>query len=283
MSVSGHHHPWHYRRTYRGPLRAVVLDWAGTTVDFGCMAPADVFVQAFAAFDVPITTTEARAPMGRAKRDHIAAIIHAPRVSAAWTERYGCSPTDTDVDELYARFLPLQLDVVAAHSALIPAALNAVALMRARGLKIGTTTGYPRSVMAVVERRAAEQGYRPDCVIAAEDTPVGRPSPLPALKAMIELAVWPVEAVVKIGDTVADIEEGLNAGCWSVGVTDSGNEVGLDLAAWQGLSPEEQAMRRQAAAVKLIAAGAHAVIDSIADAGPVLDQIEAALARGERP
>lgn len=159
------------RRRYRGPLRAVILDWAGTVVDFGCMAPADVFVHAFEAFGVPITVAEARAPMGRPKRDHIAAIIHGPRVAEAWAVRHGGRPSDADIDALYERFLPLQLAVVAERSTLVPGANEAIAGMRARGLKIGTTTGYPRRVMEVVERRAAEQGYRPDCVIAAEDTP----------------------------------------------------------------------------------------------------------------
>ncbi len=62
---------------YAGPLRAVVLDWAGTTVDFGCMAPVATFVQAFEDSGVPITVEEARAPMGMPKWQHIQAITRA--------------------------------------------------------------------------------------------------------------------------------------------------------------------------------------------------------------
>ena len=274
---------WHYRRSYRGPLRAAILDWAGTVIDFGCLAPVATFMRAFEEVGVPISVAEARAPMGKAKWDHIRAIADVTRVAEAWAAVHGRSPTDADVDRLYERFLPLQVASVGEHAALIPGAIEAVGLMRARGMRIGSTSGYPRVVMAEVVRLAAEQGYAADSVVASEDTAVGRPSPLPALKALLDLAVWPVEAVVKIGDTVVDVEEGLNGGMWSVGVVTSGNGVGLTLAEWQGLPSEEQATRRERAAGVLVAAGAHYVIDTIADIEAVLDDIEGRLGRGEKP
>jgi len=272
-----------YRRTYRGPLRAAVLDWAGTVVDYGCMAPAATFIEAFAGYGVTVTAAQARAPMGMAKRDHIAAIAAMPAVAAAWRAVHGRPVGEADIDVLYDRFLPLQVAMVEKHSELIPGALEAVRVMRARGLKIGSTTGYPRVVMDVVVRAAAARGYAPDAIVCAEDTPKGRPGPFPALKALIDMAVSPVEAVVKIGDTVVDVEEGLNGGMWSVAITVTGNEVGCSLADWQALPEAERSRLRAEAADKLGRAGAHYVIDSLADVGPALDDIEARLARGERP
>jgi phosphonoacetaldehyde hydrolase len=272
-----------YQRRYQGPLRAAILDWAGTVVDHGCLAPPATFVEAFAASGVAITVAEARAPMGMAKREHIRAIIEAPRVAAAWTDFHGRPPTTEDVDRLYAEFLPLQTATVARYAGLIGGALGAVEAMRGRGLRIGSTTGYPRSVMAVVSRHAAEQGYVADCVVAAEDAPIGRPSPFPALQALITLGVYPVEAAVKIGDTIVDVEEGLNGGMWSVAVAVTGNEVGLSAEAWDGLPAPQQSRLRDRAAARLRAAGAHYVIDRLADVGPVLDDIEARLKRGEKP
>jgi phosphonoacetaldehyde hydrolase len=272
-----------YQRRYSGPLRAAILDWAGTVVDHGCLAPAATFVEAFAASGVAITVAEARAPMGMAKREHIRTIAESPRVAAAWAERHGQAPAAADVDRLYEQFLPLQIATVARHSALIPRALDAVRAMRARGMKIGSSTGYPRAVMAVVEREAAAQGYAPDCVVAAEDTAIGRPSPFPALQALMTLGVYPMESVVKIGDTVVDVEEGLNGGMWSIGVTVTGNEVGLSADEWMALPAAEQARLRERAAARLRAAGAHYVIDGLADALPILDDIEARLRRGEKP
>lgn len=271
------------QRRYRGPLKAAVLDWAGTVVDFGCQAPAATFIEAFAAEGVAVTVAQARAPMGMAKRDHIKAITAMPDVASVWQARHGRPVSEDDIDRLYDAFLPLQLTAVRSHARLIPGALDAVEAMRALGLTIGTTTGYPRAVMAVVAAEAEAQGYRPDCVIAAEDAPLGRPSPFPALAALARLGVYPVEAVVKIGDTVVDIEEGLNGGMWSVGITVTGNEVGLTEAEWQALDERSRSERRDVAADKLRRAGAHYVVDSVGDALRVLDVINRRLARGEKP
>lgn len=271
------------RRRYRGPLKAAVLDWAGTVVDFGCQAPAATFVEAFAAEGVAISIAQARAPMGMAKRDHIKAITAMPDVVAAWQARNGRAIGEADIDRLYDAFLPLQLAAVRRHARLIPGALEAVESMRAQGFAIGTTTGYPRAVMAVVAAEAEAQGYRPDCVIAAEDAPLGRPSPFPALAALARLGVYPVEAVVKIGDTVVDIEEGLNGGMWSVGITVTGNEVGLTEAEWQALDERSRAQRRDEAAEKLHSAGAHYVVDSVGEVLHVLNAINRRLARGDKP
>lgn len=272
-----------YTRRYTGPLKAVVLDWAGTTVDHGCMAPAETFIAAFAALGVDITVAEARAPMGMPKWHHIQAITQIARVAAAWEARHGAKPTDAEVDALYARFLPLQIETVAAHSDVIAGVVDTVAAFRARGLKIASTTGYPREVMAEVFRVATAQGYEPDVTVCAGDTPAGRPGPFMALKALVDLSIAPVEAVVKIGDTVVDVEEGLNGGMWSIGVAATGNEVGLTAAELAALGPAERDRLIAAATDKLARAGAHYVVDRLADALPILDAIEARLARGEKP
>lgn len=272
-----------YRRTYRGPLRAVVLDWAGTTCDHGCLAPAATFIAAFASAQVPITMEQARAPMGMAKWQHIRMITRMPTVAEAWERHHGRLPTDSDVDTLYEHFLPLQIETVARNSELIEGVLDVVSAMRQRGLKIGSTTGYPGAVMEVVVRVAKAQGYEPDSIVTADDTPLGRPGPFPAFKTLIDMGVHPVEAVVKIGDTVVDIEEGLNGGMWAVGVAVTGNEVGLSAEDWAAQPADRKAALRDRASARLSSAGAHFVVDSLAHVLPVLDQIEAALARGEKP
>jgi phosphonoacetaldehyde hydrolase len=272
-----------YTRRYTGPLQAAILDWAGTTVDFGCLAPAGAFMEAFARSGVEITLEQARAPMGMAKWHHIQAITRMPAVADLWASVHGAAPTDEDVNHLYNTFLPLQVAVVERHADVIPGAVEAVAALRARGLKIGSTTGYPRPVMDVVRRVAAEQGYSPDVVVCAGETPTGRPGPSMALRCVIELSISPVEACVKIGDTVVDVEEGLNAGMWSVGVTDTGNEIGLPQAEWEALPAERRDALRRVAADRLARAGAHYVVRSLADAVPLLDLINARLARGEKP
>jgi len=204
-------------------------------------------------------------------------------VAANWRAVHGRLPEDRDVDALYQRFLPLQVKTVEQHSDLIPGVVETVAALRARGMAIASTTGYPREVLDVVVGIAKEQGYEPDVTICAGDTPAGRPGPFMALLALIRLSVSPVESVVKIGDTAVDIEEGLSGGMWSVGVAATGNEVGLSESDYAALPSDERHRLTKAATEKLFAAGAHYVVDGIADILPVLDGIEARLAAGEKP
>ena len=169
-----------YRRIYRGPVKAVLLDWAGTTMDFGCMAPAVVFVEVFKRKRVPITMDEARAPMGTHKRVHIQRITELDSVRARWTEIHGRLPDDSDVTAMFADFVPLQIDCLSRYSRLIPGTLEAVAECRRRGIKIGSTTGYLPEMMAVNLVDAQRQGYVPDCTVCAGDPPAGPPYPSPS-------------------------------------------------------------------------------------------------------
>ena len=263
-------------------IRAVIVDWAGTIVDFGSIAPVDTFVRVFARHGVEISPAEARAPMGHGKRDHIQAIASA--VEERWADANGGRPpTSADVDRMYAEFIPLQIEAVAAHARAIPGAVDALAELRRRGLRIGSTTGYSREMVSPLEDRARAQGLILDCVVCASDVREGRPGPAMALEAARRLGVAPAHAVVKIGDTVADIGEGRSAGMWSVGVAATGNEVGLDEEALNALSADERKRRIDIARERLLDAGAHAVIDSIAEAPGLIEALEARLAAGELP
>jgi phosphonoacetaldehyde hydrolase len=272
-----------YQRSYRGPIQAVLLDWAGTTMDHGCMAPAVVFVEVFERQGVPISTEEARAPMGAHKRIHIQKITQLESVQKRWKEKHGRAPNDADVDKMFKEFVPLQLKVLSDYSQMIPGALDAVAAMRKRGCKIGSTTGYTTEMMEINLKDAAKQGYKPDSTVCASDVPAGRPYPYMCLQNVINLGVSPVEACVKVDDTRPGIEEGLNAGMWTIGLAMSGNEIGLPLAEIKKLDPADRERRREAAYSRMYQTGAHYVIDSIADIAPCLDDIEARLRRGERP
>src|SRR5947209_4557694 len=150
-----------FHRSYRGPLKAVILDWAGTTMDYGCFAPAVVFVEVYKRKGVPITMAEARGPMGAHKRVHIASIAKMPEVAARWREAHGRDPNDDDVDAMFADFVPLQLACLADYAALIPGTLEAVAAFRARGLEIGSTTGYTVAMKELLEAEAKKRGYAP--------------------------------------------------------------------------------------------------------------------------
>lgn len=274
---------FHHQRSYRGPIQAVIFDWAGTTVDFGSLAPVEAFTRLFAQHGVHLSLDEARGPMGTEKWEHIRRLCALPRVASAWREAHGTSPDKAVVDLLYQEFVPLQIAAIRDSARLIPRCREVVAALRARGIRIGANTGYSREMVDGLTRAAAEQGYRPDSNVCATEVPRGRPFPHMSLKNAIELEVETVHACVKVDDTVPGIEEGLNAGMWTIAVAISGNEIGLSIGDWDALPAAEQQQRRQAAYTRLRASGAHYVIDSIADLLPYVELIERRLARGEQP
>ncbi len=271
------------RPAYRGPLRAVVLDWAGTVVDHGSRAPMGAFVRAFAAYGVTISIADARGPMGLPKRDHIMAVGRLPHVSAAWQARHGHAFGPADADRIFAVFEPMNIAAIRDHADMIPGAVEAIAACRARGLAIGSTTGYTRPIMQELLPLAAAQGYTPDCLVCAGDLAAGRPTPLMMYRCFAELGVFPPEAVVKVDDTAPGIAEGLAAGTWTVGVALTGNEAGLSAEELAALDEGARGLIRARAAAMLRGAGAHWVIDSISDLPHLLAEVESRLQRGETP
>jgi phosphonoacetaldehyde hydrolase len=253
----------------------VVFDWAGTTVDHGSRAPAIVFQEIFRQRGVPISAAQARGPMGMAKRDHLAAIAAFPEVARAWATLYGRPVSDADLDAMYVDFLPLQRETLRHHCDVIAGVPEAVARCREAGLKIGSSTGYTRELMEIVTTSAAQQGYRPDCVLCAEDVSQGRPAPYLLYAAALKLQVYPLSAMVVVDDTPVGIDAGRNAGCWTVGVTRTGNGLGLSAEEAAALPKVELNQRCAVAARELTAAGAHFTIESVADIMEVLPEIEA--------
>ena len=254
--------------------KAAVFDWAGTIIDYGSLAPTAVFTRLFETIGIDVTDAEARGPMGLPKRNHIAAMLEMPRIRDAYIRITGHEPGDDDVSTLYAAFLPLNLEVATDYANPIPGAVEAVAALRQRGLKIGSTTGYGRQVMEAVIPIAARHGYSPDNVVCGDDLAESRPGPVMMYRCFADLAVYPPEAVIKIDDTPPGIAEGKAAGCLTVGVSVTGNGVGLTEDEWHALSPADQQQHRQAAEKILLDAGADHVIDSVADLPDLIDRLE---------
>jgi phosphonoacetaldehyde hydrolase len=217
------------------------------------------------------------------KRDHIRAIAQQPEITAAWHNAHGRSCTEADIDAMYADSVTVQIECVADFADLIPGTLATIEDCRARGLKIGTTTGYSRAVMDVLLPTAAERGYMPDVVVCPTDVPAGRPTPWMIYHNAMQLGIYPMAAIVKVGDTVPDIEEGLNAGVWTVAVSQTGNELGLNAAEVAALTVAERDYRLTSIETRLRQAGAHFVVRSITDISVVLDDIQSRLHLGEQP
>ena len=270
-------------RPYTGPVQAVILDWAGTAVDHGCRGPVAVFTRAFERFGVIPTTEEVRAPMGREKREHVAAMLAMPRLAALWKEKNGHAPDDADVSAVFGAVSELMPATLADYAEPVPGCVEAMARLWEMGVKVGSCTGYSRAMMENLLPRAAAAGYVPDCVVAADEVPAGRPWPWMCQRNCEQMGVFPPEAVIKVGDTVADIEEGLNAGHWVAAVTRTSNALGLTAEEAAALPPEELARREAELARSFREAGAHFVISSVADLPDLVERVAERLRQGDRP
>ena len=263
-------------------LSAVVLDWAGTVSDYGCMAPVEAFRQVFAEEGVEITVAEARAPMGANKRDHIRMIADDCSVSKRWQlSHQGTTASESDIDRMYARFIPVQCQVLPKHTKLIPGALETLSFVREHGWKVGSTTGYNDDMLAIVSAAAAEQGYITDMAVSSDGVPVGRPKPLMILKNCAELDAASMRTV-KVDDTLPGIKSGRKAGCWTVYVYQSGSNVGLSPEEIAELSDDERETMLENAKAKGLGK-AHYCIPSVAELPAYLEKIDELIKAGYHP
>lgn len=255
-------------------IRAIMLDWAGTTVDHGSLAPVLALQTLFLQHGITLSTEDARRDMGLLKRDHIQAILALPNVGAKWTAITGREPGPAEVLSLFEEFGPLQMKIITEHSQLIPGVVEVVRDWQERGLRIGSSTGYTRQMLTPVLTQAALHGYHPDSSVCPDEVGAGRPAPWMLMKNAQILDIYPPAACVKIGDTIVDIEEGRNAGMWTIGLTRTGNLIGLDQEQWEVLPEGKKQEQLKRAEKILLEAGADFIAEDLASCNQALSIIE---------
>lgn len=252
-------------------IKAVIFDWAGTTVDFGCMAPVQAFMEVFKAYGIEPTMEEVRGPMGMLKIDHIRTMLKMDRIKTCWMEKYGKEPGEEEPQQLYGIFEEKLLSILPNFSDPKPGVVDVVNRLRRNGFKIGSTTGYTDKMMDIVAPIAEEKGYAPDVWFSPDSTnQKGRPYPYMIFRNIEALGIKKVRRVLKVGDTVSDIKEGKNAGVWSAGIVVGSSEMGLTLEEYEALSEEEKETRCREVADRFLDAGADKVFYTIEDLGEFL-------------
>ncbi len=250
------------------------MDWAGTAIDFGCFAPLNVFLKVFAEKNLEISYRQAREPMGLLKVDHIKALLNMPEVAAQFHSLYGRAWTEEDVQEIYGSFEKHLFASLKDFTDPIPGVIDVIAELRSRGIRIGSTTGYTQEMMDIVRPEAARKGYEVDNLVTPGSVPAGRPAPYMIYRNMIDLAIPSVDQVVKVGDTIADIREGLNAKVCTIGVVTGSNELGLTEAEYAAMPAEELSALKEEVRSRMLAAGAHYVLDTLSELPACLDEID---------
>jgi len=228
---------------------------------------------------------ESRGPMGLRKDLHMKALTEVPEIRERWREGKGAHPDQSDVDAMFADFVPLQLEGLPQYSTLLPGVATTTAKLQADGIKIGITTGFTRAMVDILEEAAAKQGFVPDASVAGDEVVHGaRPRPFMLYRNLDLMDVSPIQSVVKVDDTVSGVGEALEAGCWGVGIASYSNYMDIDsMEHAASLSEAEMDRRLKITRGILRKAGAHSVIDTCAQLPEVIADVNARLARGERP
>jgi len=274
-----------YNRSYTGQVKGLILDWSGTTADAYVLAPAVVFVQVFQKHGVDVTMSEARGPMGLRKDLHIKAMTEIPEIRERWHDIHGQYPSQADVDRMFGDFVPMQLDCLRNYTTLLPLVAETTQSLQKQGIKIGSTTGFLRSMVDILEEDARKQGYTPDASVAGDEVINGaRPKPFMVYRNLDLLDVHPIQSVIKVDDTVSGVGEALEAGCWGVGIARYSNYMDMDTLAEADSLSENEINRRLAHTRELLQkAGAHYVIDTWEQMPDVIEDVNIRLGRGEKP
>ena len=258
-------------------IECIIMDWAGTAVDYGCFAPVAAFIEAFAEKELTIDVVQTRKPMGLPKIQHIRELLSMPEVNEQFTACYQRAWTEEDVVELNRLFEKHLFASLENYTDPIPGVIPTLEMLRAEGIKIGSTTGYTREMMDVVLPAAEAKGYRVDYCATPNLLPSGRPAPYMIFENLTKLAVPCLDTVVKVGDTIADIKEGVNAKVWSVGVILGSNEMALTEAETMAMPVGELEARIEEVKQRMLSAGASYVIRTMQDLPALIETIHSRL------
>ncbi len=254
-------------------IKAVIFDWAGTMIDYGCFAPVESLVCVFKEKGICLTERQARGPMGIEKKQHIRTLCRLTTVMKQWQQQYGCPPDEKDIDELYNRFEHLLSDLQSRYATAVPGFPELFMALKKKGIKIGSTTGYSKKIMERLRKEAMLKNYCPDSIVTPDDVTKGRPFPWMCFKNMENMEVYPPLSCIKVGDTISDIKEGLNAGIWSIGIIKGSSELGLSLEEVQSMPSIQLKKKCGIVMKKFLEAGAHYVLDTIACLPEIIEKI----------
>lgn len=258
-------------------IKALVFDWAGTTIDYGCFSPLGAFVLAFKEFGLDLSLEDARKPMGMLKRDHTIALLEMPHIREQFVKKHRRELREDDVDKIYQSFEDNIFTSLKDYVDLNPYVLQTVQFLRDKNIKIGSTTGYTKKMMDLILPLASQKGYEVDCCVSSDELGYGRPYPYMMYECARRLNVYPQSTIVKVGDTPVDMQEGKNAGCMSIGLVLGSSTLGLSREEVE--RGENLEALKNKARVTLYEAGADVVIDDLSFLPEALEMLERKMRR----
>ncbi|MCB9638670.1 MAG: phosphonoacetaldehyde hydrolase [Myxococcales bacterium] len=275
-----------YQRSYRGPVKAVVLDLEGTSIDHGGLGLAKALIELFQRYQVSLPMDRAHTPHALLKEVHLQRLFQTPSIAEQWRKQHQSLPDGAKLQSLVDELQQIQLSHTTQTAQLLPGVASSVQKWQQAGILISAVSSETEVITQAHIQHAATQGFQPDCAISIDQIPSTQPTaPAPwliAQSAML-LEVYPWESIVSIGDTVDDIEAGLNAGVWTVGIVQTGREMGLTAQEFQAMPSEQRQDLIAEIKHRMYRSGAHFVVNTFDQCNIVLDEIQDRLAIGIRP
>ncbi len=276
-----------YSRNFYGKLRGCIFDWSGTLVDKYSIAPVKSLMDTFKNYDIDVSYDEIRDSMGIRKDKHIEAILEIPNIRYKWLKKYGSEPNQSMVEEITLQYQMCQLDSISDYTELIPGVKSALLSLRNRHrLKLGGTTGFYNNITSQIQKDILKRdNVSLDSFVSGDDVEYGsRPNPFMLFRCMTKMNIDNVRTIVKVDDTVSGVEEGLNAGVWTVGVYRYSNYMNINtLEELENLAISDYSERINKSRDILSRSGAHYVIENLSQMETVVNDINMRLSRGECP
>jgi len=249
---------------------AIIFDLAGTIIDHGSFAPVAAFVDLFHSEGVNVSAELVRSFMGLGKREHLTALLEHSTVKSKRDNAEFNANLPAKVEQLYQRFLGFQIEASKERCIPIKGALETIEQLRSKGIAIGMTTGYPDEIVDAIRPEMKALGFPTEVIVTASQVAVGRPAPWMIYRAAEALGVYPMEKVVVVDDTQAGVQAGMNAGCRTIGVSRTGNLLGLSEMELRCTGDRREPILAEASK-QLKEAGADLVLESVADLNDLIE------------
>lgn len=209
-------------------VRGVIFDLAGTLIDNGCLAPVHAMKSAFAKHGLLVSDEIIRADMGLPKRAHIKAILDNPSILGQWECIFNNPPRQVDIDQIYASTNQELKHIVCKYSEPTPYAVELLHYLQANGIRIGITTGYSRDIVNSLSGQIHKAGIIYNNLVCADEVKNPRPKAGMINKILDDWEIYNfgLHQFIKIGDTVADIQEAHAAQITNCQVIDTCSDLG---------------------------------------------------------
>ena len=209
-------------------IRGVIFDLAGTLIDNGCLAPVHAMTTAFAKQGLLVSDEIIRADMGLPKRAHIKAILAKPGILGQWECIFNNPPRTVDIDRIYTSTNQELKRIVGKYSEPTPYAVELLHYLQANGIRIGITTGYSRDIVNSLSGQIHKAGIIYNNLVCADEVKNPRPKAGMITKILDDWEIYNFSLCqfIKIGDTIADIQEAHSAKIVSCQVIDTCSDLG---------------------------------------------------------